>query len=92
MPWSSRFSVTLNTELMIVEPPGEPYAMMGSPSALKIIVGTMLLRGRLPGATSLVAGCPVNGFVDGVKLKSVSSLLSRKPKLLKQLIAVQPGG
>lgn len=23
-PWSSRFNVTLNTELMIVKPPGEP--------------------------------------------------------------------
>ena len=24
MPWSIRFSVTLNTELMMVAPPGEP--------------------------------------------------------------------
>jgi hypothetical protein len=58
----------------------------------KIIVGAMLLRGRLPAATSLVAGALVKGLVEGVKLKSVSSLLSRKPKLLKQRTSAQPGG
>ena len=53
MPWSMKLSVTLSTELMIVAPPGEPYATSGSPSAEKIIAGVMLLRGRLAGCTSL---------------------------------------
>src|SRR5512138_2725651 len=41
----------------------------------------MLLRGRLVGWTSLNPAPPVYGLTDGVVLKSVSSLLSRKPKL-----------
>ena len=56
---------------MIVEPPGEPSASTGRPWS-KTIVGAMLERGRLPGAGEFA--------VPVVKLKSVSSLLSRKPR------------
>ena len=56
---------------MIVEPPGEPSATSGRP-CLNTIVGAMVERGRLP---------PSGEFaVPGTKLKSVSSLLSRKPR------------
>src|SRR5512139_731590 len=79
--WSIRFIVTWRTELMIVAPPGDPRATMGLPCGSKIMVGAMLLRGRFSGATSFVPIVPVYGLVDGVVLKSVSSLLSRKPKL-----------
>ena len=41
-----------NTELIMVAPPGDPYAANGLP-CLRRIVGDMLLRGRLKGATSL---------------------------------------
>ena len=47
--WSIRLIVTFTTELMIVAPPGEPYARKGLPSGVNSIVGAMLLRGRLPG-------------------------------------------
>ena len=56
---------------MIIEPPGEPSASRGLPS-LSTIVGAIELRGRLPPSTRF--GCVVES-----KLKSVSSLLSRKP-------------
>ena len=56
---------------MIVEPPGEPSATAGRPWS-KTIVGAMLERGRLPGAGEFA--------VPVAKLKSVSSLLSRKPR------------
>ena len=78
MPWSIRLSVTLNTELMMVAPPGEPYAATGS-RPLKTMVGDIELRGRLFAATSFAPGLPVAGLSVGSKLKSVSSLLSRKP-------------
>src|SRR6476661_7441610 len=64
--WSMRLSVTLNTELMIDAPPGEPKAASGVPSGEKIIVGFMLLRGRLFGCTSLKPALPVNGLRLGV--------------------------
>ena len=51
--WSIRFSVTLNTELMIVDPPGRAVGDERVTVGREIIVGTMLLRGRLPGCTSL---------------------------------------
>src|SRR5215212_8801226 len=57
---------------MIVAPPGEPSARNGLP-ALVTIVGAIELRGRLPPSTRF--GCVVES-----KLKSVSSLLRRKPK------------
>jgi len=43
------------------------------------MVGDMLERGRLNGATSFAPGFPVVALAVGVKLKSVSSLLSKKP-------------
>ena len=56
---------------MIVAPPGEPSATAGLPWS-KTSVGEMLERGRLHGAGEFV--------VPVAKLKSVSSLLSRKPR------------
>ncbi len=56
---------------MIVDPPGEPRPSHGRPPR-STIVGAIELRGRLPPCTRL-------GCVREVKLKSVSSLLSRKP-------------
>jgi hypothetical protein len=38
--WSIRFSVTLNTELMMVAPPGEPKATSGSPQARRSSSGS----------------------------------------------------
>src|SRR3979411_2165442 len=61
---------------MIVEPPGEPIARYGSPCA-RTMVGDTELRGRLPGAGRLGSGALP---CVGVKLKSVNSLLSRKPR------------
>ena len=55
----------------IVEPPGEPTARNGWPSRV-MIVGLIELRGRL--SPSARFGC-----VSESKLKSVSSLFSRKP-------------
>ena len=60
---------------MIVEPPGLPSASSGRPWR-RTIVGAMLDRGRLPGAGRLGSGTP---GVAGWALKSVSSLLRRKP-------------
>ena len=57
---------------MIVEPPGEPSAATGASSRVTI-VGLIDERGRLPPSTRF--GCVVE-----LKSKSVSSLLSRKPK------------
>jgi hypothetical protein len=56
---------------MIVAPPGEPRARNGAP-AFVTIVGAIELRGRFPPSTRF--GCVVES-----KLKSVSSLLRRKP-------------
>src|SRR5918996_2303057 len=56
---------------MIIEPPGDPTARTGLPSA-STIVGLMELRGRFPPSTLL-------GWSSRSKLKSVSSLFSRKP-------------
>ena len=41
-----------------VAPPGEPKDTTGLPRGSKIIVGAMLLRGRLPGCTSLAPMAP----------------------------------
>ena len=60
---------------MIVAPPGEPSASTGWPSA-STIVGDIDERGRLPGPGRLGSGAGL----AGAKLKSVSSLLSRKPR------------
>src|ERR671918_1881925 len=56
---------------MIMDPPGEPTASTGSPSS-STIVGLIELRGRFRPSTLL-------GWPTRSKLKSVSSLFSRKP-------------
>ena len=61
---------------MIVAPPAAPTATNGRPSR-SAIVGDMLERGRLPAAGRFGSGAVP--WV-GAKLKSVSSLLSRKPR------------
>ncbi len=58
---------------MIIDPPGEPTTYRTSPSS-STIVGDIDDRGRLPGSTMFGSA----GF--GRKLKSVSSLFSRKPR------------
>ncbi len=60
---------------MIRLPPGLPIARTGAPS-FNTIVGDIEERGRLPGASALAIGMP---SVWVWKLKSVNSLLSRKP-------------
>src|SRR4051794_34480725 len=71
MPKSIWFWSCCQTEVMIVEPPGEPTASTTRPLRITI-VGLIELRGRLSGCTEFAV--PVG------KLKSVSSLLSRKPR------------
>jgi hypothetical protein len=58
-------------------PPGEPAARRTLPSGANTMVGAMLERGRFPGAISF--GPP------GVKSKSVSWLLRRKPRTMMRL-------
>src|SRR5215211_736788 len=70
-PRSRRSSSTWSTVVMIIEPPGDPTARNGRPSA-RTIVGLIELRGRFPPSARF-------GCVKESKLKSVSSLLSRKP-------------
>src|SRR6478736_1656577 len=65
------------TEVMIVAPPGEPTVRYGLPS-LTMIVGLIEERGRLPGPGRF-GSVPDGRMESGVKLKSVSSLLSRNP-------------
>ena len=57
---------------MIIEPPGEPTARNGRPPS-STIVGLIELRGRLPPSARF-------GWVVESMSKSVSSLLSRKPR------------
>src|SRR5919199_2370125 len=65
-----------STVVMIVAPPAAPTATNGRPFR-SVIVGDMLERGRLPAAGRFGSGAAP---CVGVKLKSVSSLLSRKPR------------
>ena len=76
MPRSSRLISVCRTVVMIVEPPGEPSARNGLPLR-STIVGDIDDRGRLPAAGQVRV---VHGRVAGAKLKSVSSLFSRKPR------------
>ncbi len=71
MPKSIWLISVCSTVVMIVEPPGEPTASTARPLR-STIIGLIELRGRLFGATEFAV--PVG------KLKSVSSLLSRKPR------------
>ena len=81
IPKSSRLSRICATVVMIDAPPGEPSARKGRPLR-RTMVGAIDERGRLPPSTLLA---PVltppgtDGSVLVVRLKSVSSLLSRKP-------------
>ncbi len=61
---------------MMVEPPGDPTARTGFPPS-STIVGDIDERGRLPGPGRFGSGTPGTA---GAKEKSVSSLLSRKPR------------
>src|SRR3954469_23861883 len=65
---------------MIDEPPGEPSTYFSLLSLSKMMVGDIELRGRLPGSTRLATGC---SGVPAEKEKSVSSLLSRKPRTIR---------
>ena len=72
---SRRLTSVCRTVVMIVAPPGEPRAMKGRPFC-RAIVGEIDERGRLPPASWLAP----RGLVPSAdRLKSVSSLLSRKP-------------
>ena len=71
LPSSSRSTSICSTVVMIIEPPGEPTASTGRPCRV-MIVGAIELRGRLPPSARF-------GWSVESKLKSVSSLLSRKP-------------
>src|SRR3546814_16875159 len=66
---------------MIVDPPGDPTTISRSPAESKTRVGAIELRGRLPDSTRLAAGRPSR---SGVKAKSVSWLLSRKPRTISR--------
>ena len=65
---------------MISAPPGLPALAASRPSASKTRVGAIDERGRLPGSTRLATGRPVASA--GAKLKSLSSLFSRKPRTI----------
>ena len=71
-PRSIRSNSTWATVPMMVEPPGEPTARNGLPWRVTI-VGAIEERGRLRLSARL-------GWVVESKLKSVSSLFSRKPQ------------
>ena len=61
-----------STVVMIIEPPGDPRRARACPSRRRSS-GDIELRGRLPPSARF-------GCVSESKLKSVSSLLSRKPQ------------
>ena len=65
---------------MIWLPPGEPRLSTGFPS-LSTMVGAIEERGRLPGSTRFATGTPSRWER---KEKSVSSLLSRKPRAISR--------
>ena len=73
MPRSIRLTSICRTVVMIVEPPGVPSASHGLPF-LSTIVGAIDERGRLPGWIRF------GSVATYVAEKSVSSLLSRKPR------------
>ena len=81
-PQSTKPTMVLVTNWMMVAPPGEPVAMRNSPrvpsaAVRNSSVGAIELRGRLPAATRLAMGAPVESV--GEAEKSVSWLFSRKP-------------
>ncbi|MNT58123.1 hypothetical protein D3C72_1955410 [compost metagenome] len=69
---------------MMALPPGEPTTPSRSPvAALKMMVGAMELRGRLPACTLLAMGLPAASVA--VNEKSVSWLFSKKPRTICRL-------
>ena len=65
---------------MIAEPPGDPTLITNAPLARsKTSIGDIDDRGRLPPSTRFATGTP---FSFGTNEKSVSSLLSRKPRTM----------
>ena len=68
---------------MMSAPPGLPSVPSSWPLALSnTSVGDIEERGRLPGSTRLAIGLPLASV--GAKLKSVSSLLSKKPLTMRR--------
>ncbi len=77
-PQSSVPSSSLAVKWMMSAPPGLPPLSTSLPVALSnTSVGDMDERGRLDGSTRLATGLPSGPL--GMKLKSVSWLLSKKP-------------
>ncbi len=66
-----------STVVTMVAPPGEPSATTGLLCWSSTIVGEIEERGRLPGPGRF-GSCTAG--LAGAKEKSVSSLLSRKPR------------
>lgn len=93
---SSVLTIIERVAAMIVDPPGEPVASRGVPSASEIIVGVIELRGlfppmlvaSVPSAVRLALFPPSGRLANGRPVagsaaeaaKSVSSLLSKKPR------------
>ena len=75
MPKSRSLTSICSTVVMIVDPPGEPSARIGSPS-LVTIVGLMLLLGRFPPSGELAR--------FGTGSKSVSSLQVVKSEAIRE--------
>ena len=63
------------------DPPGDPTVITSRPSLSVTIIGDMELRGRFRGWTRLATGLP---RTEGTSEKSVSSLLSRKPRTMSR--------
>ena len=80
MPWSSMFTITCITMLMMRDPPGEPATRIVRPSRVTM-VGDMLLNGRLPGAIALASPCtrPNRLGTPGLMVKSSISSFSKNP-------------
>ena len=68
--------------MMMRLPPADPSASTGRPWLSNTIVGDMEDTGRLPPFTALATGLP--SFM-GAKVKSVSSLLRKKPAAISWL-------
>ena len=80
MPKSMKCTSVHSTVLMIVRPPGLPVTSTRRPSRMTN-VGVCALSMRLPGAMRLgaVPMSPSRVVRPGTRLKSVISLLRRKP-------------
>ena len=81
MPKSRRFTITWNTEVKMVLPPGVPMTRVTFPASSSSSVGVMEDSMRFPGWISLAVlpMTPKILGVPGLALKSSISLLRRKP-------------